>query len=125
MKLTRLLDAPVVETPNARMITLASPSRDGSALAVWQVVMQPGQSGPQHAVDADQVYVVLSGRLRATADGQTSIAEAGDAVLLLAGSLRAVAAEGDAPVRALVSMPAGGRVLMPDGADRGVVAWAV
>lgn len=124
MKLTRLIDALVIETPNARTATLASPSRDGSALAVWQVSMQPGQAGSQHAVDADQVHVVVAGRLAATVDGDTSIAEVGDAVLLPAGSLRVVATEGDAPVRALVSMPARGRVSLPDGSDRGVVPWA-
>lgn len=107
------------------MAPLASPSRDGCALAVWQVTMRPGQAGPQHAVDADQVYVVVAGRLAATVDGHTSIAEAGDAVLLPAGSLRTVTADGDAEVRALVFMPARGRVAMPDGSDRGVVPWAV
>lgn len=124
MSITRLADAPTVETPNAVMRTLASPARDRSALAVWHVALQPGASGPEHWIDADQVYVVLSGALDITIDGVAGTAEAGDALFVPRGALRRIRNAGGAPVAAVVSMPAGGRVSTPSGSHTGELPWA-
>jgi quercetin dioxygenase-like cupin family protein len=124
MTITRGVDAPRVETPNAVMTTLASPAKQGSDLAVWTVSMRPGQVGPTHAVDADQVYVVTGGRLRLTIEERPHVLETGDAVHLAAGTWREVAVDGQAVATALVAMPAGGRVTLPDGTERGVAPWA-
>ena len=87
------LDAPVFETPNARMHTLASPSRGGRELALWRVEMEGGQSGPEHSVDREQVWVVLEGRMQATIDGRTETAQAGDTLLLPVDVTRQIRAQ--------------------------------
>ncbi len=60
------------ETPNAVMYTYASRHLTGSELAVWRVEMEPGAAGPAHAVDTEQVLVVLQGRLQLDVDGTTT-----------------------------------------------------
>ena len=125
MAITYGAEAPVIETPNAVMKTLASPARLGSALAVWQVTLEPGAAGPEHAMDADEVHVVLSGQLRVTIAGTDATAEAGDAVFVPAGALRRIATAGSAPAVALVSMPAGAHVSTPTGDHHGELPWAV
>ena len=117
-------DAPVHATPNATMATLASPSRGGSAIAVWEVVMSVDAAGPAHIASADQVYVVRSGRGMFAIDGQTAVAEPGDTVVLLASTTRQVVCAGPEPLVALVVMAAGARITMPDGTDRGTLDWA-
>ena len=125
MSIIRGTEAPVTETPNAAMKTLASPARLGSALAVWQVTLQSGGSGPEHTMDADQVYVVLSGELTVTIAGADVTGSAGDAVFIPAGSPRRIATLGGEPVVALVAMPAGAHVSTPSGSHHGELPWAV
>ncbi len=60
------------ETPNAVMYTYASRHVTGSELAVWRVEMEPGAAGPVHAVDVEQILVVLEGVLELDVDGTTT-----------------------------------------------------
>lgn len=124
MTVTRIADAPTIETPNATMRTLASPSRHHSALAVWRATMQPGAIGPEHRMDADQVYVVLAGSLRLTTDGITAVASVGDSVFVPGNSLRQVTNDGNGSLSFVVSMPAGAQVSTPSGSHQGELPWA-
>lgn len=124
MAVNRRADAQISETPNGVMCTLASPARHGSAIAVWDVTLQPGASGPDHWIDVDQVYVVLSGSLRVAIDGIDETASSGDSVVIPGGALRRIATAGNDPVTALVSMPAGGQVSTPSGSHSGGLPWA-
>lgn len=124
MTVTRIADAPTIETPNATMRTLASPSRHRSTLAVWQATLQPGASGPEHRMDADQVYVVLVGELTVTTDGITAVAGIGDSVFVPGNALRQVANAGDDTLSFVVAMPAGAQVSTPSGSHHGELPWA-
>lgn len=124
MAVNRLVNAQISETPNGVMRTLASPSRDGSAIAVWDVTLQPGASGPEHRIHVDQVYVVLSGTLAVAIDGIDETASSGDAVVIPGGALRRIATAGGDGVTAVVSMPAGGQVSTPSGSHSGELPWA-
>lgn len=44
------------ETLSAVMTTLASPTQGGAQMAVWRVEVQPGIQGPEHVIDAEQVW---------------------------------------------------------------------
>lgn len=125
MSITQGVTAPIIQTPTGSMKTLASPTRLGSTLAVWQVTLQPGASNPEHTMDADQVYVVLTGSLTATIAGADETAGPGDSVFIPAGALRQIATAGAEPVVALVSMPAGAHVSTPSGSHHGELPWAV
>jgi len=114
----------VIETPNAVMRTLASPARHRSALAVWQATLQPGATGPQHRMDADQVYVVLTGSLTVSVDGTPEDAGIGDSIFVPGGALRQIGNAGDGPVSIVVAMPAGAHVSTPSGSHHGELPWA-
>ncbi|WP_181784795.1 cupin domain-containing protein [Pseudonocardia pini] len=107
------------ETPNASMTTLASPTLGGAGQSLWQVRMRPGQAGPEHVMDREQVWTVVEGTMTVEPFGELG---AGDTVVLPAGVARRVVA-GSEGVSALVTGAGDGRALLPDGTDRGVPDW--
>ncbi|WP_181786523.1 cupin domain-containing protein [Streptomyces phytophilus] len=113
-----------VTTPNAAMESLATPSQGSTALSTWRVRMEAGQAGPVHAIDREQVWMVVSGSLAVTCGGRTETAAAGEAVLLPPDVLRRLgAAAGGGAVEALVVMEAGGSAVTEDG-TRHPLPWA-
>lgn len=109
-------------TPNARMTTIASPTVGGATeQSVWWVDMDPGQAGPAHVVDVEQVWTVLGGTLLVEVD-ETLTAHVGDTLVLPAGAVRRVHAPDGA--RALVCSRAGAKVSVPgETAGRGTPEW--
>lgn len=97
------MDTRTHETPNAVMTTLASPTLNGAAVAVWRVEMTPGAVGPAHLVDVDQVLTVETGTLEIELEGAVRAVDAGETVLLRAGAHRRVRATGATTMRALVA----------------------
>ena len=97
------------ETPNAVMTTVASPTVGATtALAVWRVRMEPGQAGPEHAFDSEQVWTVVAGTARFAVEGVESRLVAGETIVLPAGVTRRIRADGE--FEALVAGCAGARV---------------
>lgn len=124
MPLTRLVDAPAIQTPNAVMRTLVSPTLHHSALAVWEATLEPGATGPEHLMDADQVYVVLGGSLAVMVEGTFDEAGAGDSVFVPGGTLRQISNAGGTLVSFVVAMPGGAHVSTPSGSHHGELPWA-
>ena len=116
MSFTTLSDARTFETPNAVMRTYASPEVNGAAQAVWRTEMAPGAAGPVHATDAEQVIVVLAGRLRATVGGEERTLEVGDAVVLAANVTRQLGNPFDEPVATLSTTRPGAQATVGTGA---------
>ncbi|MCW0214050.1 MAG: cupin domain-containing protein [Pseudonocardia sp.] len=121
MSVVRRADQRTVETPNAVMTTLASPSLGGASQSLWQTRMEPGQAGPLHRMDREQVWTVVEGGVGVEFDGASYDLGPGDTVVIPADSLRRIATERGASV--LVTCPAGARAVLPDGTDRGVPDW--
>ncbi len=115
MPVIRYAESRRTETPNAVMTTLASPSQGGATCAVWRVDMRPGQAGPPHAFDAEQVWTVLDGGAEVTLGGQTARLRPGDTMIILAGEPRRVRADPAAGFAAIVVAPAGARAWVHDG----------
>lgn len=91
--LVRPADARLTETPNARMTTLASPTLTGSEqLSVWRVEMSPGQAGPMHSFDAEQVWLVVTGSPTVEVDGERFELSAGDSLQIPALAARRIEA---------------------------------
>ena len=81
------------ETPNAVMTTLASPTQGGTkTVSAWRIVMHPGQQGPLHVLNREQVWHVLSGDADFAVGGETAHLHAGDAVVRPRGADRQVTA---------------------------------
>ena len=110
------------ETPNAAMTTLASPTQGGAGHAVWRVDMQPGQAGPPHAFDVEQVWTVLAGGATLALEGTEHPLSPGDTAVVPAAVARRIVA-GDAGLTAIVSAAAGARATLTDGTDKGVPPW--
>src|SRR5258708_13290107 len=93
------------ETPNAVMTTLASPTQGGAGHAVWRVDMRPGQAGPLHAIDTEQVWTVLDGGATVELDGQELTVSPGDTLVLPADAPRRARADPAAGFPALAAPP--------------------
>lgn len=123
MSIRHAREAVEFTTPGGTMTSLASPSRGTRELAVWRVHMKPGASGPVHALDHEQIWVALSGRLAATvADKAVAVAE-GETLILPAGVLRQLSNTATVPFEALVTSPAETRAALADGKDVGIPPW--
>ena len=134
MPVIRRAETRRTETPNAVMTTLASPAQGGAGQAVWRVDMRPGQAGPLHAIDTEQVWTVLEGGAAVELDGQVLTVGPGDTLILPADAPRRVSADPAAGFAAIAVAPAGTRAYtlddtrvapgcaVPDG-DKLVPAW--
>ena len=134
MPVIRRAETRRTETPNAVMTTLASPTQGGAGQAVWRVDMRPGQAGPLHAIDTEQVWTVLDGGATVELDGQALTVGPGDTLILPADAPRRVSADPAAGFAAIAVAPAGTRAYtldatsvapgcaVPDG-DKLVPAW--
>jgi hypothetical protein len=54
------------------MTTLASPSLGGASQSLWQVRMEPGQAGPWHRMDREQLWTVVDGGVTVEFGGASS-----------------------------------------------------
>jgi quercetin dioxygenase-like cupin family protein len=115
MPVIRNAESRRTETPNAVMTTLASPTQGGAGQAVWRVDMRPGQSGPLHAIDTEQVWTVLDGGATVELDGEVVTVAPGDTLILPADAPRRVSADPLAGFAAIAVAPAGTRAYTLDG----------
>lgn len=113
-----------LETPNAVMTTLASPTLGGAGHALWQVRMSAGAAGPHHRMSGEQIWTVLDGGVTVELGGDPpAVLSKGDTVVLPAGRLRRLTADPLAGMSALVTGPGDARAELADGTDRGVPGW--
>ena len=115
MPVIRRAETRRTETPNAVMTTLASPAQGGAGQAVWRVDMRPGQAGPLHAIDTEQVWTVLDGGAAVELDGQVLTVGPGDTLILQADVPRRVSADPATGFAAIAVAPAGTRAYTLDG----------
>lgn len=112
-----------VETPNATMTTLASPTLGGAERAIWRVVMRGGQAGPPHRCDQEQVWTVLDGGATVEVGATGEAVRTGDTIVLPPEVVRRVVAHPSLGLEAIVVTGTRARVSEPDGRDRGTPAW--
>ena len=107
--------APTHELGGARFTSLATPSRGSCDTSVWLVEITPGTPPTPHRLTREEVFVVLAGRARVQLDGDVTVAEVGDAIVVPAGVPFALAPDGGEPFRALCCLPVGGQGQLEDG----------
>ena len=122
MTVIRRADCRRTETPNAVMTTLASPGQGGAGYAVWRVEMRPGQAGPLHVVDTEQVWTALDGGAAVALAGDTVALAPGDTVIIAPGEPRQVRADPAAGFAAIVVAPPGTRAWALDSPGPGAQA---
>lgn len=122
MHITRAADAPTFQLPGVRFTSLASPGLGSPETCVWQVRVDTGVVSDPHTLDRDEVFVVLEGRIRLSADGPDLTA--GDAATVPAGEAIRLANTGDGPARLQVAVRSGFTATMADGTPVGTPPWA-
>lgn len=111
------------ETPNAVMTTFASPTQGEARQALWRVDMQPGQSGPLHGIDAEQIWAVLDGAATVQLGTERFTVESGDAVVIPADVPRRITADAQLGLAAVVTGPASLHAyVLPELEDAGLEA---
>lgn len=105
-----------IETPNAVMTTLASPTLGGARTSIWRTEAKPGAKGPVHIFDVEQIWTFLDGEATIELDGEVSTAGAGDTAVLPAYATRQVVA-GARGYTAVVTAPADAHAWTPGDAD--------
>jgi mannose-6-phosphate isomerase-like protein (cupin superfamily) len=103
------------ELHGARFTSLATPSRGSSDTSVWLVEIDAETAGATHTLTREEVFVVLAGRAEVHLGAETSLAAAGDAIVVPAGVPFSLAPAGDEPLRALCCLPVGGQGRLGDG----------
>jgi quercetin dioxygenase-like cupin family protein len=119
MPVIRRAESRRTETPNAVMTTLASPTQGHAAQAMWRVDMNPGQAGPLHGIDAEQVWAVLDGGASVELGTEIIAVEPGDTIVIPADLPRRVSADPVAGLVAIVAAPASMRAYALDGSAVG------
>jgi quercetin dioxygenase-like cupin family protein len=93
MSVIHQADSRRTETPNAVMTTLASPTQGDASQSLWRVDMRPGQAGPLHGIDAEQLFTVIEGGASVELGAQTITVGPGDTIVMPADVARRVAAD--------------------------------
>jgi quercetin dioxygenase-like cupin family protein len=123
MSIVRVDQRRRTETPNATMITLASPTLGTTTgISLWQVEMVAGARGPEHTFDSEQAWTVIEGELAISVASEVATLGPGDTIVVPAGATRQIHASSDA--RALVCGHGDAIVQVPgEPAPRGTLAW--
>jgi mannose-6-phosphate isomerase-like protein (cupin superfamily) len=114
MQVIRANEAPTFQLPGVTFTVLASPSHGSPGLCTWKLTVDPGAGGDQpHTLDRDEVFMVLSGTVQVTPDGEKL--EPGDAVVVTAGEPIQLTNLGDGVAELHVAITAGFTGTMADG----------
>jgi len=114
MSVIRGASAPRFELPGVEFTALAAPSRGSADICTWKLTVAPGRDPDQpHTLDQDEIFMVLSGAVRATPGGE--VLGAGDAVVVPAGSPIQLVNTGAEPAQLHVAIRSGFTGTMADG----------
>ena len=75
-------DAVQYETHGSRFQSYSAPSRGSEQLCAWQLSVPADLQGVAHRPSREEVLLVLTGELRVTLDGTTSVLHPGDVALV-------------------------------------------
>ncbi|WP_433160606.1 cupin domain-containing protein [Kribbella sp. CA-247076] len=114
MQVIRADEAPKFQLPGVEFTGLAAPSRGSAGLCTWKLAVEPGTGGGEpHTLDRDEVFMVLSGSVQVTPDGEKL--GPGDAVVVPAGEPIRLTNLGAEPAELYVAITAGFTGTMADG----------
>jgi mannose-6-phosphate isomerase-like protein (cupin superfamily) len=108
-------DAVVHELHGVRFVSYAASALGSRELCAWRGEVPAGTAGPAHGISREEVFLVLSGSVELTIDGETRSMAAGDAAVAPAGSCLMVANTTQEPAAMWVTTSIGLEASLPDG----------
>jgi len=115
MPVIRAEDAPRFSLPGLTVTGLAAPSRGARETSVWRLSIPPGTPGVEHAVDREEIFVVLGGTGFVALGNERFELCPGDTFVVPKGEPFSLGNPGSVPFEALAVAPVGVRAAMPDG----------
>ncbi|MFD6400037.1 cupin domain-containing protein [Nocardia sp. NPDC060249] len=115
MPVIRSADAQVHEVHNARFTSLVRPGTGSAELCVWQTEVRADSVGVPHRILGEEAFVLLSGEVTMTIDGESAPMKPGDAAVAPAGSLIALTNSAGEVATLLVTVRVGFAAELPDG----------
>src|SRR3954451_24867022 len=113
MHVIRAAGAPQFQLPGVGFIGYAALSRGSAGLCTWRLTVDVGHGGDApHTIDRDEVFMVLSGSVQLTPDGDKL--GPGDAVVVPVGEPISVTNLGESKAELIVAVTAGFTGLMAD-----------
>ena len=122
MSIVRAADAPRFELNGARFTVFAGPSNGSRQVCSWRLSVPAGLESMPHTIDRDEVFMVLSGQVRLSPDGE--LLGPGDSAVVPAGAPIAVGNPGTEPAEVYVALPAGFTAYQADGTPVATPPWA-
>ncbi|TDD16785.1 cupin domain-containing protein [Kribbella turkmenica] len=114
MQVIRADEAPTFRLPGIEFTGLAAPSRGSAGLCTWKLTVESGAGGGEpHTLDRDEVFMVLSGSVQVTPDGDKL--GPGDAAVVPAGEPVRLTNLGAGTAELYVAITAGFTGTMADG----------
>jgi mannose-6-phosphate isomerase-like protein (cupin superfamily) len=114
MQVIRAAQAQRFRLPGVEFTGLAAPSRGSAGLCTWKLTVDTGHGGDEpHTIDRDEVFMVLSGTVQVTPDGDKL--GPGDAVVVPAGEPISLTNLGSGAAELYVAITAGFTGTMADG----------
>ncbi|GAA4262325.1 cupin domain-containing protein [Dactylosporangium darangshiense] len=122
MSIVRAADAPRFELNGAQFVVYAGPSHGSKEICTWRLTVPGGSQSIPHTLDRDEVFVVLSGAIRITPDGE--VLTGGDSAVVPAGERIELGNPSDEPAEVQVALKAGVTAYHMDGSLFGTPPWA-
>ncbi|MER5458616.1 cupin [Micromonospora sp. NPDC002389] len=116
-------EARTTTTPAGQMFGLAGPSQGSAEVSTWRVELGEDAATPVHGIDAEQVWMPISGTFEVTVGDETKLVKAGQALVLPGGVMRQLKTVGG-PAQALVAMKVGGKAMLPNSDNKVPLPWA-
>ena len=114
MQVIHAVDAPRFELPGVEFTGLAAPSRGSAGLCTWKLTVAPGHGGDApHTLDRDEVFMVFSGTVQITPDGEKL--GPGGAVVVPAGEPISLTNLGEGKAELYIAITAGFTGYLADG----------
>lgn len=110
-------EAVVHDLHGVRFSSYASTARGSGELCAWRGEVPAGSGGQTHTISREEVFLVLSGSLLLTIDGDSRLLTEGDVAIAPAGSTLGVANPTEEPARMWVTTSVGLTATLPDGSQ--------
>ncbi|MFI9101688.1 cupin domain-containing protein [Streptomyces fildesensis] len=115
MPVVTAAEAVVHEMHGVRFVSYILPAHGSKELCAWRGEIPGGTAGPAHTITREEVFLVLSGTVRFSIDGEVSTLAPGDAAVAPAGSSLGVSNPTEEPATMWVTTSVGLEAVLADG----------